>query len=117
MISPLILEITNKFPSNIRKDIDGLISLVTFNPIWQTLEWQNMLRATSYTTKSFFVGVYEDKKLLSYALVEKRSIGLGQYGLFCIGGPIIGDKKSIEILSESLKELTKKEKAVFIQTE
>lgn len=88
MHSSLILEITSNFPANIKKDIDTLISLFDYNPIWQTIEWQVMLYETKYIRKSFFVGIYKKKKLLSYVLIEKRSIGLGNYGFFCIGGPV-----------------------------
>lgn len=76
-----------------------------------------MLRETKYTKKNFFIGIYEDKKLLSYALIEKRTIGLGCDGFFCIGGPIVGETSSLEILSRTLKELSQKEKVIFIQIE
>lgn len=76
-----------------------------------------MLLKTKYAKKSFFVGLYEDKKLLSYMLVEKRDIGLGYDGFFCIGGPIVGDEKSLQILSKVLKNLSIKEKVVFVQME
>ena len=75
MLSPLIFEITNNFPSNLRKDIDLLSSTLEYGPIWQTIEWQTMLRRTKYVEKSYFVGIYEDKKLLSYMILEKRDIG------------------------------------------
>ena len=76
-----------------------------------------MLLHTKYAKKSFFVGIYEDKKLLSYALVEKRDIGFGYDGLFCVGGPISGDEKSVGILSKAFKKLSMKEKVVCIQIE
>lgn len=117
MFVPIILEITRNFPENIKKDIGSLLSPLDYNPIWQTIEWQTMLRETGYTQKSFFVGIYENKKLASYTLAEKRGIGFGKYGFFCIGGPIVREEKSLQILSETLGELGIKEKAVFIQTE
>ncbi|MDD2891696.1 MAG: peptidoglycan bridge formation glycyltransferase FemA/FemB family protein [Candidatus Gracilibacteria bacterium] len=117
MCSPLILEITSNFPANIKKDIDTLISLLDYNSIWQTIEWQVMLYETRYVYKSFFVGIYKEKKLLSFAIIEKRSIGLGNYGFFCIGGPVGENKESLQILSETLKEISTKEKVIFIQIE
>ena len=117
MLPPLILEITGKFPANIKKDIDVLLSPLSYHPIWQTIEWQTMLRDAKYAKKSFFVGIYEDQKLLSYALVEKRAVGFGWDGFFSLGGPIVGDEKSTEILSKTLKKLSVKEKVIFMQTE
>lgn len=55
MFSPLVLEITGNFPANIKKDIDTLLSPLCYTPIWQTIEWQTMLRETGYTKRSFFV--------------------------------------------------------------
>lgn len=77
-----------------------------------------MLGESGYASRSFFIGIYEKKKLLAYALLEKRTIGLGQYGFFAIGGPIGQDtEKSNEVLSQAMQELAKKEQVVFIQTE
>lgn len=117
MLSPFILEVTRNFPANIKKDIDILLSPLSYHPVWQTIEWQIMLLETKYAKKSFFVWVYEDKKLLSYALVEKRGIGWGYDGFFCVGGPVIGHEDSIEILSDTLKKLSLKEGVVFVQAE
>ncbi len=117
MFSPLILEIQGSFPANIKKDVDSLMSALSYNPIWQTIEWQTMIREAKYTKKSFFVGVYEDKKLLSYALLEKRGIWFGYDGFFCIGWPIATDESSLTTLSETLKILSLKEKVVFVQIE
>jgi lipid II:glycine glycyltransferase (peptidoglycan interpeptide bridge formation enzyme) len=117
MITSDIIEITESFPVNITQDIDILLSNLSYNPIWQTIEWQKMLLIAKYVQKSFFIGIYEDSKLLVYALIEKRDIGLGQYGFFCVGGPIIHDIKSLDILSEQMKGLALKEKVVFIQSE
>lgn len=117
MISPLILEIQDNFPENIRKDIGDMVSKLDYAPIWQTIEWQLMLRKTSYTQKSFFVGIYEDGELLSYALVEKRSVGLGYTGFFCVGGPVIKTYNHLSLLSKALTELAVAEKVVFVQVE
>ena len=77
-----------------------------------------MLRETGYATQSFFIGIYEQKNLLSYTLLEKRTIGLGQYGFFAIGGPVGQDDDKIkEVLSGALQELARKENVVFIQVE
>lgn len=103
---PTILEISRNFPTNIKKDISHLITSLPYCPIWQTIEWQLMLRETGYATQSFFIGIYEQKNLLSYTLLEKRTIGLGQYGFFTIGGPVGQDaKKSNEALSRAMQEL------------
>lgn len=77
-----------------------------------------MLREAEYATQSFFIGIYEQKTLLAYALLEKRTIGLGQYGFFVIGGPVGQDDKKIqEALSGAIQELTKKERVIFVQIE
>lgn len=55
MLSPFILEVTRNFPANIKKDIDILLSPLSYHPVWQTIEWQIMLLETKYAKKSFFV--------------------------------------------------------------
>ena len=55
MFSPRILEITDNFPEHIKQDIDSIINTLDYNPIWQTIEWQIMLRETKYTNQNFFV--------------------------------------------------------------
>lgn len=49
--------------------------------------------------------------------MEKRDIGFGYDGCFCIGGPVMGNADSLSILSKTIQELSRKEKAVFIQVE
>lgn len=117
MITPYILEITDDFPKDIKQDIDNIIHTLNYNPIWQTIEWQIMLWETGYTNKSFFVWIYKETKLISYALVEKRDIGWWQTGFFCIGGPIIEDESSTSLLSKTLYELSLQENVTFVQIE
>lgn len=117
MTLPLTLEITKNFPSNIRKDIFNLQSAFSYNSVWQTIEWQIMIKETGYAKKSFFIWIYENDQLLSYAIIEKRGLGLWLYGLFSVWGPVVGDKKHIDTLSRALRELSEKEKTVFVQIE
>lgn len=114
---PIIKKITGDFPKKLVKDIDILMSSLDYNPIWQTIEWQMMLKKTKYVQESFFIGISKDKNLGAYALLEKRSIGFGKYGFFCIGGPVGEDAKSLEILSREIKKLSIKEKVIFTQIE
>lgn len=117
MFSAKILEIRSSFPENIKQDIQDILKSMPYQPIWQTIEWQIMLLKTGYAKQSFFIWIYEEKKLVSFTLLEKRSIGLNLYGLFAIGGPIIQDQTSSLVLSKTLKNLAQKEKTVFVQIE
>lgn len=116
-MKPIILEIREAFPRNISEDIDRLLANLPYSPIWQSVAWQRMIRETGYSARSFFVGIYSDDRLLGYALVEKRSIGLGQFGFFVIGGPVIVDESCVFPLSEALIALSEREKVVFVQYE
>ncbi|MDD2907869.1 MAG: peptidoglycan bridge formation glycyltransferase FemA/FemB family protein [Candidatus Gracilibacteria bacterium] len=73
--------------------------------IWQTKSWQEMLNKSNQTQKYFeFDGVF----------VEKRSIGLGQFGLFVLG---VNKKTFNNEILVKLKKLAKDEKVVFLQVE
>ncbi|MDD3302608.1 MAG: peptidoglycan bridge formation glycyltransferase FemA/FemB family protein [Candidatus Gracilibacteria bacterium] len=72
---------------------------------WQQKSWGDMLVKSKQADKIIH---------LNSLLIEKRSIGLGKYGLFILGIDNLGiiQDKEKEILN-----LCKKEKAVFIQIE
>ena len=94
-------------------EIQRLSSLQNYESIWQSPSWASMLLKTGYASECFFVAQEENGSLLAFAIIEKRSIGLGQFGLFVIGGPI-GDAL---LLMEALSSLCKQEKCLFIQIE
>ncbi len=78
--------------------------------IWQTPQWGKMLLSTKQAESVFTVG---------WMQIEKRSVWLGQFGLFIIWldyeTPWFQD--NIEELGQYLVEECKKEKALFIQIE
>ena len=117
MFQSTILEINPDFPSQVRRGINELLAKLDYQPVWQTIEWQLMLRESEYAAKSFFVGIYAQEKLLSYALLEKRSVGLGVYGFFAVGGPVVQEPASLGNLSETMRRLAKEEKVVFVELE
>ncbi len=88
-----------------------------YRPIWQTLSWNHFLQAAWQQKEGFFIGVIDHSSLLSFAIVEKRSIGAGMSGLFVIGGPNSHDQKSLPVLADGLQTLTKESGSVFIQCE
>lgn len=63
------------------------------------------------------MGDIRDNKLLGYALIEKRSIGLGKYGFFCIGGPNITTDCDLQAFETAMQDLVRKEGGVFLQIE
>jgi len=43
--------IDEKFPSEIKNQIEILNRLPEFSPIWQSIDWNNMLKKTLYIDK------------------------------------------------------------------
>ncbi|MCP4524279.1 MAG: peptidoglycan bridge formation glycyltransferase FemA/FemB family protein, partial [Candidatus Gracilibacteria bacterium] len=72
--------------------------------IWQTKEWSEMLRNTKQVDK-----IIKFKE----CSIEKRSLGMGQYGLFILGYSSVFSLKNLE----KLKEICRKENSLFIQYE
>ncbi|MDD5769536.1 MAG: peptidoglycan bridge formation glycyltransferase FemA/FemB family protein [Candidatus Gracilibacteria bacterium] len=71
--------------------------------IWQTNSWKELLLASHQASDVFEVdGIF----------IEKRSLGLGQFGLF-----VLGIENLENINEEKLIELCKKENCLFIQVE
>ncbi len=106
----------NEFSSEIEKAIlEFWNGMSGYEPVWQKIAWTQMLSHAHALSDAYFVGVFDKEKLLAYALIEKRSIGFGQFGLFCIGGPNI---YSHEVqLEEAMIVLTRQCNAVFLQLE
>ena len=73
--------------------------------IWQTQNWQKMLKKSGQVSEFFEVdGIF----------IEKRSVWLWEYGLFILGlDKNILNKKKIK----KLKDFCKKQKSLFIQIE
>lgn len=87
----------------------------TYSPVWQTFWWTNFLKKTGYIDAGFCIHSDDGETV---CFVQKRSIGLRQYGLFVLGGPIVGqDQQNQKALGDALKELCKKERCLFIQVE
>ncbi|MDD2486941.1 MAG: peptidoglycan bridge formation glycyltransferase FemA/FemB family protein [Candidatus Gracilibacteria bacterium] len=103
------------FKDKIRNDIGKIFSDISYEPIWQTIEWNEMLKKSGYIDKGFFIGIYDDENLENFVIIEKRSIGLGSYAFFVIGGPI--NEKYLDLLETEMIRLSKDEKAVYIQIE
>ncbi|NDK08957.1 peptidoglycan bridge formation glycyltransferase FemA/FemB family protein [Candidatus Gracilibacteria bacterium] len=74
---------------------------------WQTKNRGEMLLKSKQAEKVLFVESYQ---------IEKRSIGLGQYGLFLLGFEI-SKIENIEVLGKKLIDLCRQEKCLFIQIE
>ena len=96
----------HEIPASVEHDIahfwDGTTSYL---PIWQQTSWARMLMEAGGMEEGFFVGVYKSEKLVSYALVEKRAIGLGKYGYFCVGGPNVREASCFSLLEDAMIEL------------
>ena len=75
----------------IQVDSDMDISLlISHNSLWQTQDWQDFLRASSWTACSTLLLEMQSSEVIVFGFFEKRSLGLGMFGLFCVGGPIGG---------------------------
>lgn len=74
----ICIEITPDFSGKIESGIFDLVKKIEqYQPVWQSIEWQKMLLRSKYSTKSFFIGSYEEDTLVSYVILEKRSVGFG----------------------------------------
>lgn len=82
--------------------------------IWQTQSWQDMLIASWQSEEYFIIEQnIENSQKPSPIFVEKRSVALGQYGLFVIGF----EWELSERLQENLRELCAEENCLFVQIE
>jgi len=84
--------------------------------LWQTQSWQDMLIASGQSEEYFVIERdIENTENQDYGpvFVEKRRVSLGEYGLFVIGL----DGEYDEDLRESLQELCREEKCLFLQVE
>jgi lipid II:glycine glycyltransferase (peptidoglycan interpeptide bridge formation enzyme) len=97
--------------------IDDLLNTQEYSSIWQTIQWNKMLKKSNYIKKGIFLWIYDNNKLKSYLILEKRLIWFWFFWLFCIWWPIFDNEKYIQILLESLEKITKEEKVVFTQIE
>ena len=72
--------------------------------IWQTSQWQNMLKSAKQSVDFFQI---------DNIFLEKRSIGLGQFGLFVLGI----SAEDIQKYSLQIQKLAKSEQVLFVQCE
>ncbi len=98
-------------------------------PIWQTEFWNRFLLRSGWTDRGFFVyvGAIDDPDVAGY--FELRSIGLGQTGVFCVGGPFfqterrlsresdVFEKNALFEFSRKLRNLASSCGALFVQYE
>lgn len=83
--------------------------------LWQTESWQNMLIASWQSEEYFIVenNIWEYEVWSQKIYAEKRKVSLGEYGLF-----VIGFEWSItQEIEQSLAQLCREEKSLFIQIE
>ena len=97
---------------------EKLRSHLTYEPIWQDISWSKMILDSGYANDIFVVGITEHDKLTGYGIFEKRSIGMGRFGLFCIGWPVgITTEAAWDGFLGECENLCQKEKCLFIQIE
>lgn len=83
-----------------------------FFPVWQTAEWSRFLLKSGWAKRCFFVDSPG-----AWGFFELRSLGLGKYGLFCVGGPVVTEGADLEDFSQNLRSLAVATGAVFVQCE
>lgn len=79
-------------------------------PVWQTFWWTRLMLESGSISKGFCI--YDKKKKRGFC-IQKRSLGAGKFGLFCIG-------LTYELSTQEqalLKDLTKNEACLFVQIE
>lgn len=103
--------VTELFPDRI-PELLALRSPEGFFPIWQTGEWARFLLKSGWAERCFFV---ESKGI--WGFFELRSVGLGKFGLFCVGGPVSAEGADRGDFSQKLRSLAMECGATFVQYE
>jgi hypothetical protein len=90
-------------------------------PLWQTIKWAEFLLSANQIEECIFIGMHEVDDILSgYALVQIRSIGLGNSGAFVVGGPNFLNTLSPqarELLLSEIDRILTTRWVVFVQYE
>ena len=110
----LPLEKENIDKNDIRKDIEKLLLSISYEPIWQTVDWNLMLQKTWYANKWFFIWLY-DQDLVNFVIIEKRGIWLWKFAFFIIWWPV--NDKNIDVLEEEIIKVAKQEAVIYTQIE
>ncbi len=87
--------------------------------LWQTKEWQQMVINASDATSESIILFSEWSGSRIWSALQIRRIGLGQYGWFVIGGPIVTWNND-ELFADHMKELQSwslKHRLVFLSFE
>lgn len=116
-----ILPIDWHFPWELEKSLIHLISALPYQPIWQSIEWNKMIKKAWSEERGWFVGVFEEQSLLWCCILEKRSLWLSFYGLFSLGWPIVApvcDTESVMAsLTAAIETFRQDRSIVFVQLE
>lgn len=100
----------------LENDIEKLFLNLSYEPVWQTIQWNQMLEKAWYIEKGFFIWIYDDfGKLENFMIIEKRSIWFNCFAFFIIGWSV--NDKHLEILENEIIKLAKIENIVYIQIE
>ena len=72
---------------------------IGFSAVWQTAEWGRFLLRSGWAKRGFFIGIPAESPKI-WAFFELRSVGLGQFGLFCVGGPTVFPGADLESFAQ-----------------
>ncbi|EKE26406.1 MAG: methicillin resistance protein [uncultured bacterium (gcode 4)] len=116
LINTLELISKNDALEKISKEIKKITDKNPYNPIWQTLDWNLMLKEAWYVEKWFFIWIYDEPhNLQNFAIIEKRSIGLWKFAFFILWWP--SNDSYLELLEKEIIRLWKVESIIYIQIE
>lgn len=107
--------VDNKFNPVLIKQIHEINSCMSYNSIWQTIEWNLMQQNAWYIDSGFFVWVFEENILKNYVIIEKRLIWGWKFGNFIIWWII--NNYWLEELENEIIKIWKDEKVIFTQIE
>ena len=113
----IVISPTRLVDDRLRGDVRDLAGSRSPASPWQTVEWNAMLLDTGYIMEGWVLGVYAGDTLVLSACIEQRSLGAGLTGLFVVGGPIVTDAAAIPLFEARVIELSRSERAVFVQVE
>jgi len=97
-----------------------------FGGLYQSYLWGEVYESSAGVEKYFWLGVFDGhvghdlrdgKDLAGVMMIVKRSLPFGKSWFYVPNGPIVFDRKSLNLLLEHARKLAKKEGAIFMRCE
>ena len=106
-----LINITNK------DQLDDFVGSLKMSQFLQSFDWGQFQEKVA--GKVWRLGIEQDGRLVVAASIIKKALPMGKSYFYCPRGPVAGSKKLevIKILFDEVRELAKKEEAMFLRFE